>query len=85
MEEAKFKVGDLVRRINSKEKKPLKIISASYIYYCGGQSWRYVLEDGFEAWESNIEAYAKDRPEQQPKPNGKKRGRHKKHKEAAEE
>lgn len=83
MEEAKFKVGDLVRRINSKEKKPLKIISASYIYYCGGQSWRYVLEDGFEAWEYNIEAYTKNKPAQQ-KSEPKKKHRHKKHK-AAEE
>ena len=77
MEEAKFKVGDLVRRIKSKENKPLKIISASYIYYCGGQSWRYVLEDGFEAWESNLVEYVNNRC--------KKRGRYKKHKHAEEE
>lgn len=81
--EAKFKVGDLVRRINSKEKKPLKIISASYIYYCGGQSWRYVLEDGLEAWEYNLVAHIKEN-RTQPKEGGKKRGRKKKHREAAE-
>ena len=76
-QEAKFKVGDLVRRINSKENKPLKVISASYIYYCGGQSWRYVLEDGIEAWEYNLVAYVNNRC--------KKRGHYNKHKHSEEE